>query len=94
MLNKLIITNSKSSSPQYVMNQVLLLHENAGLNTSLCLREVLATIGWIVLTLPHYSPDLAPSKIHVFGSLMDAVRGRRFAEDELKYRAAILQQRV
>jgi hypothetical protein len=35
--------------------------------------------------LVHYSvksPDLAPSDFHMFGSLKEAVRGRRFSSDE------------
>jgi hypothetical protein len=39
-----------------------------------------------VLTLPPYSPVLAPFDLHIFGPLKDALRGRRFADDdELKH---------
>jgi hypothetical protein len=31
---------------------------------------------------PPYSPDLAPSNFHLFGALKDAIRERRFAEDD------------
>ena len=65
------------------MNQVLLLHDVRS-HTSLSMRETLATMGWTVLPHRPCSPDLAPSNFHVFGSLDDALRGRRFAEDELK----------
>jgi hypothetical protein len=37
---------------------------------------------------PRYCPDLAPSEVHLFGSLKDSCRGRRFADnDELKHGA-------
>jgi histone-lysine N-methyltransferase SETMAR len=39
-------------------------------------------MGWTVLPHPPYSPDLAPSDFHLFGPLKDALRGRRFADDE------------
>jgi hypothetical protein len=38
-------------------------------------------MGWTVLPHPPYSPDLAPSDIHLFGSLKDALRRTHF-EDE------------
>ena len=41
-------------------------------------------MGWIVLPHPPYTPDLAATDFRVFGSMMDALRGRRCAEDELK----------
>ena len=38
--------------------------------------------GWTFLSHPFYSPDLAPSNFHLFGALKDALRGRRFADDD------------
>jgi histone-lysine N-methyltransferase SETMAR len=68
------------------MNQFLLLHDNARPHISLRTREAIATVGWTVLPHPPYSPGLAPSDFHLFGPLKDALRGRRFADDdELKY---------
>jgi hypothetical protein len=37
--------------------------------------------GWIGLPYPLNSPNLAPSDFNIFGFLLDALRGRRFAED-------------
>jgi len=48
---------------------------------------------WTVLPHPPYSPDLAPSNFHVFGSLLYALRGRRCPEDELKLDVRI-QRRI
>jgi histone-lysine N-methyltransferase SETMAR len=60
------------------MNKVLLLHDNARPHT----REAIATMGWTVLSHPPYSPELAHPEFHLFGPLKDALRGRRFAEDD------------
>jgi hypothetical protein len=51
--------------------------------TSVC-KEVRQMPYWGEF-LPHlpYSPDLAFSKIHPFGPLKDALRGRRFADDDV-----------
>jgi hypothetical protein len=69
-----------------MMNQVLLLHDSARQHPSLLTREVAATMGWTVLPCPPFSPHLAPSDLHIFGPLRDALRGRRFADDdELKH---------
>jgi hypothetical protein len=38
-------------------------------------------MGWIMLSHPPYSPDLAPSDIHLFVSLKDALRGTHFEDD-------------
>jgi hypothetical protein len=35
-----------------------------------------------ILQHPPYSPDLSPSDYHVFGPLKDALRGRRFGNDD------------
>jgi histone-lysine N-methyltransferase SETMAR len=39
--------------------------------------------GWTVLPHPPYSPDLAPSDLHLFGALKDAIRGKKFGSDEV-----------
>jgi len=78
------------------MNQMRL-HDSARPHTGLPTGEETATVGWTLLLHPPYSPDLAPSDPHLFGSLKDAHRGRRFADDGLKKRECrvpTLQQRV
>ena len=57
-----------------------MLHDSARQHTSLPTGEATATVGWTLLIHPPYSPDLAPSDPHLFGPLMDALRGRRFVE--------------
>jgi hypothetical protein len=48
------------------MNQVFFLHDNTRLHESLCTREVVATVEWIVLPHPSYSLNLACSDFHLF----------------------------
>jgi hypothetical protein len=64
------------------MNQVLSLHDKATPHTDLRKRETIATMGCTVLPPAPYSPNLAPSDFHLFGLLNDALRGRRFADDD------------
>jgi histone-lysine N-methyltransferase SETMAR len=68
------------------MDKVLLLHDNARPHTTLHTRKEIAKTGWTVLPHPPYSPNLAPSDFHLFGPLKDALRGRRFMDNnELKH---------
>jgi histone-lysine N-methyltransferase SETMAR len=54
--------------------------------TNLRTREAIATMRWTVLPHRPFYPDLAPSDFHLIGPLKDALRGRRFADDdELKH---------
>jgi histone-lysine N-methyltransferase SETMAR len=46
-------------------------------------QEVVTQFGWTVFPHPPYSPDLAPSDLHLFGALKDAIRGKRFGSDEV-----------
>lgn len=45
-------------------------------------HHVQETLGWEVLDHPPYSPDVAPSDYHVFLSLKNFLRGRRFENQE------------
>lgn len=43
-------------------------------------------MGWEVLALSPYSPDLGPSDFHLFGQPKEALRGKRFQNNEdVKY---------
>jgi histone-lysine N-methyltransferase SETMAR len=61
--------------------EMLLQHDNAHPHTGLRTREHITKMGWTMLPHPPYSPDLAPSDFHVFGSLRDALRGTHFEDD-------------
>ena len=52
--------------------------DNARPRTSFQTVEHTATLGWTVLLHPPYSPDLAPSDFHLFGSMKDGPRGQHF----------------
>jgi hypothetical protein len=58
--------------------EMFLQHDNARPHTSVRTREHITKMGWTVLPHPSYSPDLAPSDFHLFGSLKDALRGTHF----------------
>jgi histone-lysine N-methyltransferase SETMAR len=56
---------------------VLLLHDNACLHTVTCTLETLRKLKQKVMEHPAHSPHLAPSDLHLFVSLKEAVGGRR-----------------
>jgi hypothetical protein len=57
---------------------VLLLHDNAHPHTAACTLETLRKLKWEVMEHPAHSSDLVPSDFHLFGSLKEALGGRRF----------------
>jgi histone-lysine N-methyltransferase SETMAR len=61
---------------------MLLQHDNARPYKSLRNREHITKMGWMVLPHPPYSPDLALSDFHLFGSLKNALRGTHFEDDK------------
>jgi len=65
---------------------LLLLQDKARPHTSLHTGEGIEIMGWSLLPHGPFIPDIAPSNFHPFGSLKEALRGRRFAKyDELKH---------
>jgi histone-lysine N-methyltransferase SETMAR len=68
--------------PHKDVTKMLLHHDNARPHTTLHTREAITKLQWTVLPLPPYSPDLAPSDYHIFSPLKDAIRGRKFEDDE------------
>jgi histone-lysine N-methyltransferase SETMAR len=67
--------------------EMLLKLDNAHPHTSLRTREHITKMGWTVLPHPPYSPNLAPSDFHLFGSLKDALRGTHFEDDNSEIEA-------
>lgn len=64
---------------------VRFLHDNARPHTAIRTRQKLLNLGWEVLNHPPYSPDLAPSDYYLFLSISNALRNKRFKdEDEIK----------
>ena len=58
--------------------KVILQHNNVHPHTARATVEKIRTFGWEILPHPPYSPDLAPSDYHVFGSVKEQLRGQRF----------------
>lgn len=61
---------------------VILLHDNARPHTAKLTHETIENMGWEILPHPPYSPDLAPSDYHLFGPLKEALRGKKFSNNE------------
>jgi histone-lysine N-methyltransferase SETMAR len=61
---------------------VVVLHDNDA--HILPPQRKIMTFGWEQFDNPPYSPDLAPSDIHVFLHLKTFLGGRQFHDDEVK----------
>ncbi|GFS19638.1 histone-lysine N-methyltransferase SETMAR [Elysia marginata] len=68
--------------PDMDIGNVLLLHDNARLHTSIRPREKIASFGWTTLPFLSYSPDLTPSDYHLFGHMKQGLRGKHYQNDE------------
>jgi len=64
------------------LSQGVLLHHNECPHTAHLNINSIQKLNWQVLKHPAPSPDLTPSNFHLFGHLKNAVRGRRFVEDD------------
>jgi hypothetical protein len=62
---------------------VVMLHDNARPHTAATMQDLIATFGWEQFDHPPYSPDSAPSDIHVFLHLKTFLGGR-FHDDKVK----------
>jgi transposase len=56
---------------------VLLLHDGAGPHSAATTVNLLNYWGWKILPHPPYSPDLAPSNLHLFSKMKTHLRGQR-----------------
>jgi histone-lysine N-methyltransferase SETMAR len=61
---------------------VLLSHDNARPHAAAATIETIQKLNFKLLPHSSYSPNLAPSDYHLFGSLKKALRGHRFRSDE------------
>lgn len=75
-----LATQLATKRPQH--GQVRFLHDNARPHTARITREKLLQLGWEILPHPPYSPDLAPSDYHLFRSLQDFLRDKRYDSEE------------
>jgi histone-lysine N-methyltransferase SETMAR len=61
------------------------LHDNARPHIAKLTREKLLKLGWVTVPHPPYSPDLAPTDYHLFCSLSNYLREKKFDdENDLK----------
>jgi histone-lysine N-methyltransferase SETMAR len=82
LLKNHLLPALKSKRRGLLSTGILLQHDNARPHTA---RSAVATVQDLPFEcLPHppYSPDLAPSDFHVFGSLKEAMRSKSFRSDE------------
>ncbi|KAJ4427373.1 hypothetical protein ANN_24994 [Periplaneta americana] len=56
----------------------ILQHDNAWSHTDRVTVEKIRTFGWETLPQSPYSPDLAPSEYHLFGSVKEQLRNQRY----------------
>ena len=61
---------------------VILQHDNAKPHVSIETQQKIRELGWEVLPHPPYSPDIAPSDYHLFGSLSHHLSGKEFENEE------------
>ncbi len=65
--------------------KVWFFHDNAPAYGVKLIQALLQSLHWDIFSYPPYSPDLAPSDIHLFPGLKGELGGQRFkTEDELK----------
>ena len=57
-------------------------HDNAKPHVAKVVNAKLQELGWELLPHPPYSPDLAPSDYHLFRSLSNDLRDRKFIEEK------------
>ena len=57
---------------------IILLHDNASSHAAGDTQDLLAELDWEVLPHAPYSPDKTPSDFHLFRSLKNWLKGRRF----------------
>jgi histone-lysine N-methyltransferase SETMAR len=63
-------------------NHAVLQQDNSTPHTSARTREAIKRLSFSLLPHPQYSPDLAPSDLHLFPKLKEHLRGQHFGSDE------------
>ena len=62
-------------------NEIYYLHDNARPHVAKSTRQKLLDLGWITVAHPPYSPDLAPTDYHLFRSLSNHLRDKKFDDE-------------
>lgn len=63
-------------------DRVYFLHDNARPHVANVTCEKLLELGWTTLVHPPYSPDLAPTDYHLYRSLSDHFREKKFEDED------------
>jgi histone-lysine N-methyltransferase SETMAR len=63
-------------------DRIYFLHDNARPHIAKSTREKLLKLGWVTIPHPPYSPDLAPTDYHLFHSLANHLREKKFNEED------------
>jgi len=74
--------------PGLLTKGMLLLHDNAHPHSANQTTATLRSFKWEVFQHPPYSPDLAPSEFHLFGTLKQHLLGECFPDDDTVETAA------
>ena len=62
-------------------DRIYFLHDNARPHVAKSTRKKLLKLGWITIPHPPYSPDLAPTDYHLFHSLANYLREKKFDDE-------------
>ena len=62
-------------------DRVYFLHDNTRPHVAKSTREKLLELGWVTIPHPAYSPDLAPTDYHLFRSLSNHLREKKFDDE-------------
>jgi histone-lysine N-methyltransferase SETMAR len=78
-----LTTLFKQVQPHKNSTEILFQHDIARPHTHLKAQEAVTNFGWIMLTHPPYSSDLAPLDLNLFGALKVAIHSTKFETDDI-----------
>jgi histone-lysine N-methyltransferase SETMAR len=67
-----------------LLSKTVLLHHDSAQPHAAATIETIQKLNFKLFPHPPYSPDLASSDYHLFGSLKKALQGHRFGSDEVR----------
>ena len=62
-------------------DRIYILHDNARPHVAKSTRQKLLSLEWIIIPHPPYSPDLAPTDYHLYRSLSNYLREKKFNDE-------------
>ena len=62
-------------------DRIYFLHDNARPHVAKSTRQKLLSLGWMTIPHPPYSPDLAPTHYHLYRSLSNYLREKKFNDE-------------